>query len=175
MRARTTTFAIVLAPLLALSACDGPTPTEPAAPSIQLVRAHASIANNGKGARFDVLEPGYGIPITDADGNVCYIVFSTQEGGKSRNDFIRYNKNGSVSIHVSDQAAEVDLSVNGKPYKGVGFAQATATSNPEGTAWEQFVVNATGEVTDPSDETHIARCTARGHDPTTLKGSIRVK
>jgi hypothetical protein len=175
MRARATPLAIAVVSLAGLGACDAPTPTEPAAPAIQTVRANASIANNGIGAQF---EPIYGpdnlLGFFDAAGSFCNVAFSAQEGSKTRNDFWRYNKDGSVSIHTSDQAAVMDLLVNGKVYTGVGHAQASATMSPGGTTWEQFVMNATGEVRDPSGETHVARCSARGHDTASLQGTIRV-
>jgi hypothetical protein len=175
MRARTIPVSTALSILVALTACDGPTPTEPAAPSIQTVRVAAPIANTGDGAQF---EPIYGpwnlLGFSDAAGNFCNVAFSAQEGSKTRNDFYRYNKDGSRSIHTSDQAAVMDLIVNGKVYTGIGNAEASATMNADGTAWEQLVMNAAGEVTDPSGERHLARCSARGHDTSTLKGTIRV-
>lgn len=176
MRARATPLAIALAALLAVSACDGPTPTELVAPTLPLVRANASIANNGNGVQF---EPIYGpanlLGFSDAAGNFCNVGFSAQEGSKTRNDFWRYNEDSSISIHTSDQAAVMDLIVSGKVYTGIGQAQASATISPDGATWEQLVMNATGEVMDPSGETYVARCSARGHDTASLKGTIRVK
>lgn len=175
MRARSVPASVALSVLFAVGACDGPTPTEPAASAIQTVRAAAPVANNGRGAQF---EPVYGphnlLGFFDAAGNFCNVAFSGQDGSKTRNDFYRYNKDGSRSIHTSDQAAVMDLIVNGQVYTGVVHAEASATSTPDGLTWEHLVMNATGEVTDPSGERHLARCTARGHDTATLAGTINV-
>lgn len=151
--------------VLALAACDT-TPTEPA---MDTVRAEAPATNHGNGSQFTIITgPASLVGLNDGSGNYCGIDFSVQEGGKTRSDFYRFDKDGSLTIHTSDSAAPLDLLVDGVHYTGVGHATAAASIDPSGSFYEQLIVNANGKVTDDDGNTYQARCSAHGHDTATL-------
>lgn len=158
---RSRILALAVLPVLAITACETSTPTEPSLDAIQA----APVTSSSLGVQFrPVVGPLTLASFTDAAFNSCEIGFSAQDGGHTRSDFYRDNNDGTVTVHTEDKAASFLMRVDGVTYEGIGNATAVATLDADGTAYERVVVRANGMVRNESGSWYNARCSGRGRN-----------
>ncbi|MGD8322371.1 MAG: hypothetical protein PVJ02_18105 [Gemmatimonadota bacterium] len=158
---RSRILALAALPALAITACETSTPTQPSMDAIQA----APVTSSSLGVQFrPVVGPLTLASFTDEAFNSCEIGFSAQEGGHTRSDFYRDNKDGTLTVHTEDKAASFLMRVDGVTYEGTGNATASATLNAEGTAYVRVVVKANGMVSEGSGSWYNARCSGRGRN-----------